>query len=72
LEVGKVNQLEIKIYGKEKDIRHFRDLEVYLLAFEKAMNIFKLTKSFRVEEKYLFTNQIRRFSRSVCSNKFCF
>ena len=35
---------------------------------EAAMRIFELTKSFPVEERYSLTDQIRRASRSVCSN----
>lgn len=49
-------------------IRHHRDLKVYQLAFEAAMEIFELTKSFPKEEKYSLTDQIRRSSRSVCGN----
>lgn len=36
---------------RKKDIRHFRDLEVYRHAFETAMKIYKLTKNFPAEEK---------------------
>jgi four helix bundle protein len=46
----------------------FRDLIVYKKAFELAMDIFELTKSFPKEEKYSLTDQIRRSSRSVCAN----
>ena len=49
-------------------IRSHNDLDVYKLAFESAMKIFNLTKSFPKEEKYSLTDQIRRSSRSVCSN----
>ncbi len=45
-----------------------RDLNVYRLAFETAMKIFHLTKSFPSEEKYSLTDQIRRSSRAVCAN----
>ena len=38
------------------------------MAFEAAISIFKLTKSFPKEEKYSLTDQIRRSSRSVCAN----
>ncbi len=31
----------------KKDIRHLMDLEVYLSAFDAAMKIFEITKSFR-------------------------
>jgi four helix bundle protein len=45
-----------------------RDLEVYQRAFDAAMRIFALSKSFPKEEVYSLTDQIRRSSRSVCSN----
>jgi len=35
---------------------------------DAAMKIFEITKRFPVEEKYSLTDQIRRSSRSVCSN----
>ena len=53
---------------KKQDIKHFRDLEVYRRAFEAAMAIFQLTKGFPAEEKYSLVDQIRRASRSVCTN----
>jgi len=43
-------------------------LDVYRMAFEAAMRIFELTKGFPREEIYSLTDQIRRSSRSVCSN----
>ena len=46
----------------------FKDLIVYKKAFEMAMDIFRITKSFPVEERYSLTDQVRRSSRSVCSN----
>jgi len=58
--------------GKDKDkkskIRSVRDLKVYRKAFDLAMEIFELTKKFPKEETYSLTDQIRRASRSVCSN----
>ncbi|MCL5021324.1 MAG: four helix bundle protein [Bacteroidetes bacterium] len=53
---------------RKKDIKHFRDLEVYQRAFAAAMRIFELTRQFPAEEKYSLVDQIRRSSRSVCSN----
>ncbi len=50
------------------NIRHFRELDVYQLAIGSAMRIFELSKRFPTEEKYSLTDQIRRSSRSVCSN----
>ena len=49
-------------------IRHFRDLEVYRRAFAAALRIFEITKSFPDEERFSLVDQIRRASRSVCSN----
>ena len=46
----------------------FRDLKVYQLAFNLAMEIFYVSKNFPVEEKYSLTDQIRRASRSVPGN----
>ncbi len=46
----------------------FRDLKVYQKAFELAMDVYQLSKAFPSEEKYSLTDQIRRSSRSVCSN----
>ena len=54
--------------NKKRDIKHFRDLEVYRRAFQAAMTIFQLTKGFPAEERYSLIDQIRRASRSVCSN----
>ena len=51
-----------------KKISTFRELEVYKLGFETAMEIFELTKKFPSEERYALIDQIRRSSRSVCSN----
>ena len=41
---------------------------VYQMAFEAAMKIFQLSKTWTVEERYSLTDQIRRASRSVCAN----
>ncbi|MFA5795449.1 MAG: four helix bundle protein [Candidatus Brocadiia bacterium] len=49
-------------------INSVRDLEVYQIAFDTAMQIFQMTKSFPLEEKYSLIDQIRHSSRSVCSN----
>jgi len=46
----------------------FKDLLVYKKAFELAMEIFEITKTFPMEEKYGLSSQIRNSSRSVCSN----
>ena len=49
-------------------IQKAKDLNVYKLAYDLAMEIFEATKSFPVEERYALTSQIRRSSRSVCLN----
>jgi four helix bundle protein len=46
----------------------FRDLKVYQMAFDLAMEIFYESKKFPAEEKYSLTDQIRRASRSVPGN----
>ena len=45
-----------------------RDLLAYRKAFDIAMEIFELSKSFPKEETYSLTDQIRRSSRSVNAN----
>lgn len=49
-------------------MRGHRDLKVFQLAYQLAMEIFHLTKHFPREEIYALTNQIRRSSRSVPAN----
>ncbi len=34
---------------RKRDLRHFRDLDVYQKAFKAAMHIYKITKSFPAE-----------------------
>lgn len=45
----------------------FKDLLVYKKSFYLAMKIFEVSKRFPKEEQYSLTDQIRRSSRSVCS-----
>lgn len=52
----------------KKIVRRHTDLEVYQRAFQAAMKIFELTKQFPKHEQYSLTDQVRRSSRSVCSN----
>ncbi len=49
-------------------IKSVRDLIVYRKAFDAAMQIFEITKTFPREELYSLTDQIRISSRSVCAN----
>jgi four helix bundle protein len=49
-------------------IKSAKDLIVCQRAYELAMDIFEASKNFPAEEKYSLTDQIRRSSRSVCTN----
>ena len=55
-------------FGVKIKIRTHRELEVYKMFFAASMKIFNLSKSFPKEETYSLIDQIRRSSRSVCSN----
>jgi four helix bundle protein len=44
------------------------ELEVYQLASDAAMEVFELSKEFPREETCSLTDQVRKASRSVCSN----
>lgn len=46
--------------------KHIKETKVYKQAFDLAMKIFELIKTFPPEEKYSLTDQVRRSSRSVC------
>ena len=58
---------KVRMVRKQLVKTHF-DLEVYCRAYHLAQHIFKLSKLFPKEEMYSLTSQIRRSSRSVCSN----
>jgi four helix bundle protein len=49
-------------------IKSAKDLKVNQKAYVLAMEIFQLSKAWPSEEKYSITDQIRRASRSVCTN----
>ena len=49
-------------------IQSHEELDVYQLAFQAAMRLFDVSKGFPREETYSLTDQIKRSSRSVCSN----
>jgi four helix bundle protein len=53
---------------RTKRIRSVRELEVYKLAFDTAMEIFEISKGFPKEETYSLTDQVRKSSRSVCTS----
>ena len=49
-------------------IKSAKDLIVYQKAYSLAMAIFGVSKRFPAEERYSLIDQIRRSSRSVCTN----
>ncbi|MBN2059695.1 MAG: four helix bundle protein [Deltaproteobacteria bacterium] len=49
-------------------INSYKELRVFENAINAAMKIFELTRTFPQEEKYSMVDQMRRSSRSVCSN----
>ena len=49
-------------------INSAKDLDVYKKAYELAMRLFELSKTFPPEERFALTGQVRRSSRSVCLN----
>ena len=54
--------------SQKKPVRTHFDLTVYQKAFDAAMKLFEVSKSFPKEERYSLTDQVRRSSRSVCAN----
>ena len=46
----------------------YRDLDVYQMALRGAIRVYELTKEYPVGERYSLVDQIRRSSRSVCTN----
>ena len=51
-----------------ENIRSYKELRVYQAAIDAAMRIFEITKRFPSEERFSMVDQMRRASRSVCSN----
>ena len=49
-------------------VADYKELRVYRLAFEAAMQVFELGETFPHDEKYSLRDQLRRSSRSVCAN----
>lgn len=50
------------------NIRSYKELRVYQAAIDATMRIFEITKRFPAEERFSMVDQMRRASRSVCSN----
>ena len=49
-------------------VRDFRELRVFQQAFQASTTIFTHTRTWPAEERYRLADQIKRSSRSVCSN----
>ena len=49
-------------------VYHFKETKVFQKAFALAIELFEISKTFPKEETYSLTNQMRRSSRSVCTN----
>ena len=64
----KIRRWEDTKMSGNKAIRHFGDLEVYRRAFDVAMRIYEISQTFPMEKRYSLVDQIRRSSRSACSN----
>ncbi len=47
------------------EYKGYRDLKVFQLTYQLALEIFQTTKAFPKEELYSLTDQIRRSSRSI-------
>ena len=58
----------MKAKPRTKQIRKHTDLEIYQRAFKAAMEVFEITKRFPKDERYSLIDQIRRSTRSICSN----
>ena len=50
------------------NIRGHKELRVYQSAMDVAMQVFAITKTFPAEERFAMVDQMRRSSRSVCTN----
>ena len=50
------------------EIKSAKELIVHQKAYAPALLIFDATKTLPAEERYAFTSQLRRSSRSVCLN----
>jgi four helix bundle protein len=51
-----------------QELKGYRDLKVFQLAYKLAMEIFHESKAFPKDERFSLTDQIRRSSRSVAAN----
>src|SRR5581483_2360660 len=68
---GRKSEVRVQPLNKKGSgmvIRSAKELDVYRKAYDLSMQIFRLSKRFPAEERYALTSQIRRSSRSVCTN----
>jgi four helix bundle protein len=66
---GRGDMSEMREQNQEKKaIQSYKDLRVFQLAYDLAMEVFWSTKEFPKEETYFLTDQVRRSSRSICAN----
>jgi len=49
-------------------IRSYKDLDVYNISYDLAMNLFRESRKFPKEELYSLTSQLVRSSRSISAN----
>lgn len=54
--------------GRSGPIRHYRDLLIYKFAYELALEVSRLTRTFPREERFEMGRQLRRSTRSVVAN----
>jgi four helix bundle protein len=62
------HQPDQSMNGSTQDIKTFRDLKVYQVAFDMQRRVFRETKTWPKEETYTLVDQIRRSSRSIGAN----
>ena len=53
---------------RRREYKGYKDLKVYQLSYQLALDIHAITKEFPKEERYSLTDQIRKSSRSVPTN----
>jgi four helix bundle protein len=54
--------------ARSRFARDVSDLDVFQIAYGLAMDVYQISKTWPLEEKFALATQIRRSSRSVCSN----
>jgi four helix bundle protein len=65
LEVGREIQMD---EGGNKPIAHYRELRVYTLSYQLALDIHKLTRKFPATERFELGSQLRRAATSIPIN----